>query len=131
LPVRRELAVAGSFNQLGEVRAVGDVIEKVEGYFRVTAKERADGIRHGVILPGANAHDLVLEDEVAAAVADGTFSVWAIDQVEKRSAVPGQPGGAYDQAAAHLKTFDDLIRDGRPTPGAAEAAPPARARRSD
>ncbi len=49
LPARQELAVTGSFNQLGEVQAVGDVIEKVEGYFRVTAKERADGVRHGVV----------------------------------------------------------------------------------
>ncbi|HJT14645.1 MAG TPA: ATP-binding protein [Dongiaceae bacterium] len=117
LPVRQELAVTGSFNQLGEVQAVGDVIEKVEGYFRVTAKERADGIRHGVILPSANAHDLVVEDEVAAAVADGTFSVWAIDRVEEAVELfLGTPAAeAYDRAAATLKTFDDLIRD-RMTP---------------
>lgn len=117
LPVRQELAVTGSFNQLGEVQAVGDVIEKVEGYFRVTAKERADGIRHGVILPSANAHDLVLEDEVAAAVAEGTFSVWAVERVEEAVELfLGCPAAeAYDRAAATLKTFDDLIRD-RMTP---------------
>ena len=134
LPVRQELAVTGSFNQLGEVQAVGDVIEKVEGYFRVTAKERADGIRHGVILPSANAHDLALEDEVAAAVADGTFSVWAIDRVEEAVELfLGSPAAeAYDRAAATLKTFDDLIRDrmtpdpwrGRSTPAGAEPDDP-------
>ena len=117
LPVRQELAISGSFNQLGEVQAVGDVIEKVEGFFRVTAKERADGIRHGVILPSANAHDLVLEDEVAAAVADGTFSVWAIERAEEAVELfLGTPAAeAYDRAAATLKAFDDLIRD-RMTP---------------
>jgi predicted ATP-dependent protease len=133
-PVRQELAVTGSFNQLGEVQAVGDVIEKVEGYFRVTAQERADGIRHGVILPSANAHDLVLEDEVAAAVADGTFSVWAIDRVEEAVELfLGSPAAeAYDRAAATLKTFDDLIRDrmtpepwrGRSSPAGAEPDDP-------
>ena len=113
LPARQELAVTGSFNQLGEVQAVGDVIEKVEGYFRVTAKERADGVRHGVVLPLANAHDLVLEDEVVAAVEKGTFSIWAVDRVEDAVELfLGTPAvEAYERAAGTLKTFDDLIRD--------------------
>jgi predicted ATP-dependent protease len=113
LPVRQELAVTGSFNQLGEVQAVGDVIEKVEGYFRVTAKERADGIRHGIVLPVANAGDLVLEDDVAAAVADGTFSIWAVERVEEAVELfLGSPAlEVYDRVAGTLKAFDDLIRD--------------------
>lgn len=134
LPVRQELAVTGSFNQLGEVQAVGDVSEKVEGYFRVTAQERADGIRHGVVLPGANAHDLVLEDEVAAAVDDGTFSIWAIDRVEEAVELflASPAAEAYERAAATLKTFDELIRDrtspdpwrGRSSPAGAEPDDP-------
>jgi predicted ATP-dependent protease len=134
LPVRQEMAVTGSFNQLGEVQAVGDVIEKTEGFFRVTAQERAGGIKHGVILPSANAHDLVLEDEVAAAVADGTFSIWAIDRVEEAVELfLGTPAAeAYERAAATLKTFDDLIRDrampdpwrGRSSPAGAEPDDP-------
>ena len=113
LPVRQELAVTGSFNQLGEVQAVGDVIEKVEGYFRVTAKERTEGIRHGVVLPAANTHDLVLEDEVVSAVDDGTFSIWAIETVEEAVELfLGCPAlEAYDRAASTLKAFDELIRD--------------------
>jgi predicted ATP-dependent protease len=113
LPVRQELAVTGSFNQLGEVQAVGDVIEKVEGYFRVTAKERAEGMRHGVVLPLANAGDLVVEDEVAAAVTDGTFSIWAVERVEEAVELfLGCPAAeAYDRAANTLKAFDALIKD--------------------
>jgi predicted ATP-dependent protease len=113
LPVRQELAVTGSFNQLGEVQAVGDVIEKVEGFFRVTAKERAQGVRHGVVLPLANAGDLVVEDEVAAAVAEGTFSVWAVERVEEAVELfLGTPATeAYERAAETLKGFDALMRD--------------------
>ncbi|WP_119304022.1 AAA family ATPase [Dongia deserti] len=113
LPVRQELAVTGSFNQLGEVQAVGDVIEKAEGFFRVTAKERADGVRHGVVIPLANTGDLVVEDDVAAAVADGTFSIWAVDRVEEAVELfLGVPAtDAYDRAANTLKAFDDLIKD--------------------
>ena len=112
LPVRQELAVTGSFNQLGEVQAVGDVIEKVEGYFRVTAEERASGIRHGVVLPMANAGDLVVEDEVAAAVAAGAFTIWGANRVEEAVELfLGCPTAeAYDRAAGTLKVFDDLIR---------------------
>jgi predicted ATP-dependent protease len=113
LPARQELAVTGSFNQLGEVQAVGDVIEKVEGYFRVTAQERAQGIRHGVVLPLANEGDLVVEDDVAAAVADGTFSIWAVERVEEAVELflASPAAEAYDRAAGTLKTFDDLLRD--------------------
>jgi hypothetical protein len=58
-----------------------------------------------------------LEDEVAAAVAEGTFSVWAIDRVEDAVELfLGCPTAeAYERAAATLKAFDDLIRD-RMTP---------------
>jgi predicted ATP-dependent protease len=134
LPARQELAVTGSFNQLGEVQAVGDVMEKVEGYFRVTAKERNEGVRHGVVLPIANAHDLVLEDEVVAAVTDGTFSIWAVETVEEAVELfLGCPAlEAYDRAAGTLKAFDDLIRDrlvpdpwrGRSQPAGAEPDDP-------
>ena len=113
LPARQELAVTGSFNQLGEVQAVGDVIEKIEGFFRVTAKERAEGVRHGIVLPSANIEDVVLDDDVVAAIDAGTFSVWGIERVEEAVELfLGSPAAEiYDRVAATLKTFDDLIRD--------------------
>jgi predicted ATP-dependent protease len=132
LPVRQELAVTGSFNQLGEVQAVGDVIEKVEGFFRVTAKERADGVRHGVVLPLSNAGDLVVEDDVATAVAEGTFSIWAVERVEEAVELfLGTPAvEAYDRAAETLKGFDALIRD-RLLPDPWRGQTPAEAEPSD
>ena len=78
LPVRQDIAVTGSFNQLGEAQAVGDVIEKTEGFFRATAAERAQGLRHGVVLPEANVADLVIEDEIPAAIEAGTFGIWSV-----------------------------------------------------
>ena len=133
LPVRQELAVTGSFNQLGEAQAVGDVTEKVEGFFRATAHERADGVRHGVVVPLANVGDLVLEDEIGAAVSDGSFSIWAIDRVEHAVELfLGSPAPeVYERVAGTLKTFDDLIRDRLiPDPWRGRVAP-ARADHSD
>lgn len=134
LPVRQELAATGSFSQLGEAQAVGDVIEKVEGFFRATATERANGLRHGVVLPLANVDDLVLEDEVAAAVYSGTFSIWAVERVEDAIELfLGHPAlDVYERVAVTLKAFDDLIRDrltpdpwrGRARPAGAESDGP-------
>ena len=83
VPLRQDLAVTGSFNQHGEVQAVGDLIEKVEGFFRATEIERVAGLRHGVVLPAANVADLVLDDDVTAAVDAGVFDIWGIAHVEE------------------------------------------------
>ena len=81
VPLRQDLAVTGSFNQHGEVQAVGDLIEKIEGFFRATEIERVAGLRHGVVLPSSNIADLVLDDDVTAAVETGVFEIWGIAHV--------------------------------------------------
>jgi predicted ATP-dependent protease len=83
VPLRQDLAVTGSFNQHGEVQAVGDLIEKIEGFFRATEIERVAGLRHGVVLPAANVADLVLDDDVTAAVEAGVFDIWGVAHVEE------------------------------------------------
>jgi predicted ATP-dependent protease len=113
LPVRQDLAVTGSFNQLGEAQAVGDVIEKTEGFFRATQAERAQGLRHGVVLPEANVADLVVEDEIPAAIEAGTFAVWSVARVEDAVALFfGRPAAeVFDLVAKTLKAYDDHLRD--------------------
>ncbi|MHB8765832.1 MAG: Lon protease family protein, partial [Deferrisomatales bacterium] len=39
LPLRQDLAVTGSVNQLGEIQAIGGVNEKIEGFYRVCKAE--------------------------------------------------------------------------------------------
>jgi predicted ATP-dependent protease len=117
IPLRQDLAVTGSFNQHGEVQAVGDLIEKIEGFFRATEVERLAGLRHGVVLPQANIGDLVLDDDVAAAVDAGVFNIWVIERVEeavdllcmtdRSNQRPSQT--VYEQAAATLARYDSIL----------------------
>ena len=117
LPVRQNLAITGSFNQLGEVQSVGSLIEKVEGFFRATELERAAGLRHGVVLPASNEGDLVLEDEIVAAVEADVFSIWTVARVEEAidllcaagPSVERASQAAYAAASEALERFDGLL----------------------
>ncbi len=80
MPLRQEVAVTGSVDQYGNVQAIGGVNEKIEGFFRVCSTSGLSG-EQGVMIPAANVGDLHLSEEVAAAVSDGRFHIWAVDSI--------------------------------------------------
>jgi len=82
VPVKQSIAVTGSVNQRGEIQPIGGVNEKVEGFFRVCAELGLTG-RQGVVIPRQNLHNLMLDDDVVAAVEQGRFHVWATDTIEE------------------------------------------------
>jgi predicted ATP-dependent protease len=49
-PIRQDLAVTGSVNQLGQVQAIGGVNEKVEGFFDICQRRGLTG-GQGVLIP--------------------------------------------------------------------------------
>ena len=116
-PIRQDIAVTGSFNQLGEVQAVGDVIEKIEGFFRATKADRLAGEQAGVIIPAANVLDLILDDEVVESMETGLFHIWGIRRVEDAVAllcaeVIGKPCATdevYLRVEQQLATFNEMI----------------------
>ncbi|MFO1272461.1 MAG: AAA family ATPase [Rubrivivax sp.] len=120
VPVRQNLAVTGSVNQLGDVQAIGGVNEKIEGFFDLCAARGLDG-RQGVVIPAANAAHLMLRDDVVEAVAQGRFAVHVVqtvdDAVELLTGVPaGHPGRPDDESvngriARRLQQFT-LVRRG-------------------
>lgn len=118
VPIRQDLAVTGSFNQLGEVQAVGDVIEKVEGFFRATEANRAAGRQTGVLLPAANLGALILDDDVVQSMRAGQFHIWGIRQVEEAVSLlcadaigtPCDPDHLYRQVEEQLAGFNAIIR---------------------
>ena len=77
VPLRQDLAITGSLNQYGEVQAIGGVNEKIEGFFNVCNARGLTG-KQGVIIPKSNANNLMLNDEIIAAVAAGMFHVYPI-----------------------------------------------------
>lgn len=82
LPLRQDIAVTGSVNQMGEMLAVGGIIEKVEGFYRICKKTGLTG-KQGVVVPVGNIPNLVLSKEVSRAVEEETFSVYAVSTVDE------------------------------------------------
>ena len=74
VPIRQELGVTGSVNQNGEVQAIGDVNEKIEGFFDICNTRNLTG-KQGVLIPDSNVDHLMLRPDVVAAAEKGRFRV--------------------------------------------------------
>lgn len=81
LPIKQNIAVTGSINQFGDIQPIGGVNEKIEGFFDVCAHRGLTGDQ-GVIIPRTNVGNLMLREDVVAAVRDGKFHIYAIDNVD-------------------------------------------------
>ena len=82
LPIRQELAVTGSVNQQGDIQPIGGVNQKIEGFYDVCKLKGLTG-NQGVLIPAENVDDLMLRDEVIAAVAKGQFHLYPVGTVEQ------------------------------------------------
>jgi predicted ATP-dependent protease len=93
LPIRQAIAVTGSVNQLGQVQAVGGVNEKVEGFFDVCLRRGLTGDQ-GVLIPAANARNLMLRADVVEAARQGRFHVWGVETIDQGIEIlTGVPAG--------------------------------------
>ena len=93
IPLRQDLAVTGSMNQIGEIQPVGSVTEKIEGFYEICKKTGLTGTQ-GVIIPRLNLPNVMLGKEVQQAVRDGVFHVYAISTVaEGIEILTGIPAG--------------------------------------
>ncbi len=123
LPVRQDLAITGSVNQEGHAQAIGGAYWKIEGFHRLCAA-KPGGLTgsQGVIVPQANCVNLVLQDDVTAAVAAGRFHIWSVATVEDvAELLLGVPVGTLDadgnypphtifgRVAARLDAFDRIL----------------------
>jgi ATP-dependent Lon protease len=124
LPVRQDLAITGSVNQLGEVQTIGGVNQKIEGFFRICRERGLTGTQ-GVLIPATNRLHLQLSDDVVEAVEEGSFRIYPVsticEGIELLTGVPvGErlPDGSYpgdsvygkvdrrlEQMAETLRTF--------------------------
>jgi lon-related putative ATP-dependent protease len=96
VPLRQDIAVTGSVNQMGQIQPIGGVNEKIEGFF-LCCKDKGLTGEQGVMIPQANVKDLMLREEVQDAVREGLFHVWAVRTVnEGIEILTGLPAGARD-----------------------------------
>jgi predicted ATP-dependent protease len=82
VPIRQCYALTGSVNQRGQVQPIGGVNEKIEGFFDVCRTRGLTGSQ-GVVIPTSNSKHLMLRHDVVAAVAEGTFQVAAVENVDQ------------------------------------------------
>ena len=115
VPLRQDLAMTGAIDQLGRIQPIGAVTEKVEGFFAVCKEAGLTGTQ-GVIVPRANAGDLMLDAEVAGACAAGAFGVYAVETIHQALALfTGMEAGEYDSGTGYaegtlLRLAQDRVR---------------------
>ncbi len=77
IPLRQDIAITGSINQLGQVQPIGSVNEKIEGFFDICNQKELTGTQ-GVIIPATNIKHLMLRWDVVHAAEAGQFSIYAV-----------------------------------------------------
>lgn len=115
IPLRQDIAVTGSMNQMGQIQPVGGVSEKVEGFYQICKKAGFTGTQ-GVMVPRQNIANLTLSREVLRAVRDGGFSLWAVSTIDEGIEVltglePGtaRPGGSFPAGSFNAKVAEELL----------------------
>ncbi len=81
IPMRQDIAVTGSVNQMGQIQPVGGISEKIEGFFDICRHVGLTG-EQGVIIPEQNVSGLVLRKDVQDAIADGLFSIYTVATID-------------------------------------------------
>ncbi len=122
VPLRQDLAITGSINQLGEAQVIGGVHHKVEGFFAACLSLGGLTGNQGVILPAQNAANLVLRDEVRDAVAARQFRLYTVSRAEEAIELftgmsVGENDGSghypadsvYGRVMATLSRFDTML----------------------
>jgi lon-related putative ATP-dependent protease len=116
VPVRQNLAVTGSINQLGRVQVVGGINDKIEGFFEVCLRKGLDGT-HGVVIPRDNVKHLMLREDVIEAVEQEQFSVYAVQNIDEAitlltgiDAGTRDAEGKFPEQTVNFKVEQQLIR---------------------
>lgn len=124
-PLRQDIAVTGSVNQLGDIQPVGGVSDKIEGFFNVCSKNGLSGSQ-GVIIPHSNRNNLFLPPRILDAVRKEQFHIYTMKTVDDglrllSGVEPGAPkdNGDYPEHSlnglinGNLKEISLLSRDER------------------
>ena len=97
-------------NQKGEIQPIGGVNQKVEGFFDMC---RVTGLlgSQGVIVPHQNVRNLMLRDDVVAALKEGSFHIYAVRSVDEGIEVlTGVPAGERRPDGTYLEgTVNHLV----------------------
>jgi predicted ATP-dependent protease len=82
IPIKQNLAVTGSVNQMGEIQPIGGVNQKIEGFFQVCQATGLTGDQ-GVLIPTQNVKNLMLREEVVEAVRNKKFHIYTAKTIDE------------------------------------------------
>jgi lon-related putative ATP-dependent protease len=106
-PIRQDIAVTGSVNQLGDVQPIGGATQKIEGFYEVCKARGLTG-KQGVIIPVSNVKSLMLREEVMNAVEEGLFHIYAVETIDQGirilTGIPAGergPDGTFPEGTVH------------------------------
>jgi len=107
LPIRQDIAVTGSVNQLGDIQPIGGANEKIEGFFDVCKAKGLTG-KQGVMIPAQNERHLMLRRDIVTAVKKGKFHIYSIRDIDEglelllgKSAGKMRSDGSYPPETVH------------------------------
>lgn len=94
VPLRQDIAVTGSVNQMGQIQPVGGISEKIEGFYAVCRRLGISGTQ-GVIVPRQNIPNLILSREVEQAIETGDFHIYVVETIDEGLEIlTGLPAGS-------------------------------------
>lgn len=82
IPIKQNISVTGSVNQMGEIQPVGGINEKIEGFYSLV-KAIEPNKKHGVIIPEQNINNLILSDKIMESIKNKEFFVYPIKTVNQ------------------------------------------------
>ena len=93
LPLKQNLSVTGSVNQMGEIQPIGGVNQKVEGMFDVCRIAGLTGDQ-GVMVPHQNLRNLMLRSDVVKAIKERQFHIYSVSTIDEGLEIlTGVPAG--------------------------------------
>ena len=116
IPIRQDVAVTGSVNQLGMIQPVGGINEKIEGFYHTCKLTGLTG-HQAVIIPKSNMKNLILPYEVLDAIRDGKFHIYPVTTIDEGMEIltgrrMGQPSpkGTFPQDRFNAQVEEKLRR---------------------
>ncbi len=116
IPIRQDVAVTGSVNQLGMIQPVGGINEKIEGFYHTCKLTGLTG-HQAVIIPKSNMKNLILPYEVLDAIRGGKFHIYPVTTIDEGMEIltgrrMGQrsPKGTFPQDSFNAQVEEKLRR---------------------
>jgi predicted ATP-dependent protease len=113
IPIKQSVAVTGSVNQKGEIQPIGGVNQKIEGFFKVCQVKGLNNDQ-GVLIPHQNLRNLMLREEVVAAVKQDQFHIYSARTVDEGIEIlTGVPAGERQKDGTYPENTVNYFVDKR------------------